>query len=74
MGTISESLYRDSEFGALQDLPHGGSSLEHPHVFDAIARDLQAMAQRGIVEIVHKREVRVGDEVLIDQLQFRRIG
>jgi len=74
MGTIAESLYRDSEFGTLQELPRAGSALEHPLVFDSTARDLQRMAQKGVVEIVHEHSTLVGDTWLIDQMRFRKIG
>lgn len=70
MGTIAESLYRDSEHGALQELPRAGTALEHPLVYDSTARELQQLAQKGVVEIVEHHVSRVG---LIDRLRFRRI-
>ena len=74
MGTIADRLYRDSAFGELQDLPRAGTALEHPLVFDATARELQAMAERGVVEIVDTHEALVGDDWLIDRLRFRKLG
>jgi hypothetical protein len=42
-------------------------------VYDASARELLALAERGLVEIVSEHERMVADEKLIDRLRFRRL-
>jgi hypothetical protein len=72
MYTLAQSAYLDSAFGTIQELPRVGSALENPYVFDASARELKAMASRGLVEIVEEHEAPRGGELLIDRLRFRR--
>ena len=66
------TAYLDSSFDSVEELPHAGSPLENPYVFDASARELKAMADRGLVEIIDEHTSRVADEMLIDRLHFRR--
>jgi len=73
MHTLAQSAYLDSCFGIDEELPHAGSALENPYVFDASARELKAMAAKGLVDIVEEHTTRVADEVLIDRLRFRRV-
>ena len=73
MRTLAQSAYLDSEFGVEQELPHAGSALENPFVFDATARELHDMAREGLVEIVEERRCDVSDESLIDHLTFKRV-
>ncbi len=73
MASIAMSLFLDSELGAISDLPHAGSTLEHPLVYDSTAREFRALEMQGKVEILHERQRRVGDETLIDHLRFRRL-
>jgi hypothetical protein len=73
MRTLARSVYLDSELGVDQELPHAGSALENPLVFDDAAREIKQLADEGLVEIVaeHRRETMVG--TLIDRLMFRRV-
>jgi len=73
MPTIARSIYLDSAFGTIQELPRAGTALEHPLVYDSIARELKSMAESGTVEIVREHVRQAGDETLIDRLQFRRV-
>ncbi|MDC6166600.1 hypothetical protein [Paucibacter sp. XJ19-41] len=73
MASIAMSVFLDSELGAVSDLPHAGSALEHPLVFDSTAREFREFEMQGKVEILHERQRRVGDETLIDHLRFRRL-
>jgi hypothetical protein len=66
-------LYRDSEFGIEQDLPRAGSTLENPFVYDAVAKEMKDLADRGLVEIVDERHSSADPEPLIDRLSFRRL-
>ena len=73
MGTLALSAYLDSTFGAESELPRAGSSLENPFVYDASARELKALAERGLIEVTAEHRHRHGDEELIDHLSFRRL-
>ncbi|HZE91282.1 MAG TPA: hypothetical protein VE029_06170 [Rhizobacter sp.] len=73
MTTFAHSVYLDSEFGVPQDLPKAGSSLENPYAFDATARELKAMAERGLVEIISEHSLEQAHEQLIDSLSFVRV-
>lgn len=57
-----------------QELSYAGSSLELPYVFDASARELKAMADRGLVKIIDEHTSCVANEMLIDRLHFRRLS
>jgi hypothetical protein len=72
--TLAQSVYLDSQFGTEQELPRVGSALENPYVFDASARELKALATKGLVEIVAEHSSAYANEVLIDRLRFRRIN
>ena len=74
MGTIAEAFYRDSEFGAVLELPKAGTSLEHPLVYDATARDLKRLADKGMLEVVSEHQSQMGDDWLIDGFSFRKLG
>ena len=73
MRTLAVSAYLDSEFGVQQELPHAGSALENPFVFDASAKELKAMAAQGLIEILGEHTACNADELLIDRLSFRRL-
>ena len=73
MHTLAHSAYLDSEFGVPQELPKAGSSLENPYVFDATAKELKAMAERGLVRILEERTASGAQEELIDRLSFMRL-
>jgi hypothetical protein len=74
MYTLAQSVYLDSTFGVEEELPHAGSALENPYVYDASARELKDMAARGLLKIVEERVSRRGEEALIDRLRFRRVS
>ena len=73
MQTLAHAAYLDSSFGAISELPHAGSPLENPFVYDDAARELKQLAARGLVEIVSERTRQVADEELIDHLSFKRL-
>jgi hypothetical protein len=73
MRTLARSVYLDSQFGVEQELPHAGSALEHPLVFDDAARELKMMAEQGLIEIVGEHSAQRADEMLIDRLTFKRL-
>ena len=72
MQTLAQSFYLESEFGAISELPAAGSALENPYVYDASARELQAMASDGLIRIVDERHNDLIDG-LISRLSFQRL-
>lgn len=72
MPTLAEKLFASSEFGLPIDLTHAGSTLENPYVYDSSARELKAMAERGLVSIVDERRA-AGEDGLIEHLRFMRL-
>lgn len=73
MYSLAQSAYLDSACGVEAELPRAGSALENPYVFDASARELKAMADKGLIEIVDEHATRNAGETLIDRLRFRRV-
>ncbi len=73
MRTLAQSAYLDSSFGTESELPRAGSSLENPFVYDASARELKALAERGLIEVTAEHRHRIGDDELIDRFRFRRL-
>jgi hypothetical protein len=73
MRTLAESTYLDSRFGIETDLPHAGTSLENRYVYDASARELKALAERGLIEITAETMSAATDEPLIEHLRFKRL-
>jgi hypothetical protein len=72
MQTLAQRCYLESEFGAHIELPVAGSSLENPYVYDASARELEAMASDGLIRVVDQRcDGRVSG--LISRLTFERL-
>lgn len=74
MNSLAMELFLDSSPGELVELPHAGSALEHPLVFDRVARDIQKLADQGRVEVVRQTVTTEGDGTLIEDLQFRRLA
>jgi hypothetical protein len=74
MSSIAMAVFLDSTPGELVELPHAGSGLEHPLVFDSAAREIQQLAADGRVEVTQQRVKTVGKETLIEDLQFRRLS
>lgn len=72
MKTLADAVFLDSRLDSDSELPHAGSALENPYVYDASAREIKAMAERGLVEIVHETSRQIAGEALISHLTFRR--
>jgi hypothetical protein len=73
MRTLAQAAYIDSRFGVESELPCVGSALENPYVYDASARELKALAERGLIEVVAEQTRVIGDEPLIAHLKFKRL-
>ena len=73
MPTLAQSFYLDSQFNMPTELSAAGSTLENPYVYDATAKELKAMADCGLVEILREEwTTQQGDE-LIQRLSFKRL-
>jgi hypothetical protein len=73
MRTLARSIYLDSEFGVIEELPKAGSALENAFVFDDAAKEMKAMAAQGLVEIVEVHTQHNDGDVLVDRLKFKRL-
>ena len=73
MRSLAQTFYLDSQFGVPQELPRAGSTLENPYVYDAVAKELKAMADRGLVEIVDEQVATYAKEPLVERLRFKRL-
>jgi len=73
MRTLAQALYQDSMSGVEHELPSAGSSLENPLVFDDAAREIKAMAERGLVQILSEHRADTVWGALIDKLSFKRL-
>lgn len=74
MTTIAMEMFLDSMPGELTRLPHAGSGLEHPLVFDLAAREIHQLADAGRAEVVQERQQRINGETLISELSFKRLN
>ena len=72
MRTLAQSVYLDSEFGELSELPSAGSPLENPYVYDSSARELREMASQGLIKIVDEQRSGAGAG-LISRVVFKRL-
>lgn len=73
MLSLARSMFLDSELRVEQELPHAGSALENPFVYDAVAREFKQMAQSGLVEIVREQPLPHSTPQLIGSLRYRRV-
>ncbi len=73
MRTLAEVAYLNSQFGVENELPRAGTTLENPYVYDASARELKALAARGLIEITQESTAIADDEPLIERLHFVRL-
>ena len=73
MPNLVESIYMDSELGVPTDLDAAGTTLENPYVYDSAARDLKAMADRGLVRIMSEQVRRGATGTLISRISFERL-
>jgi hypothetical protein len=74
MNTFAGRLYMEAPIGSTIILPKAGTRLENPFVYDAAARDIKALAKRGLVQIVSEATVTIGTETLTSELVFCKLG
>lgn len=67
-------LLLESPLGVDVELPRGGTSLEIPQVYDAVARDLLKTAREGRIAIVQTVPAPVSAGELVQRLVFRRLA
>lgn len=73
MWSIARTVFMDSEMGVPTELPHAGSALEHPLVFDRAAQEIKDLARQGRAEILSERVVQSDGDTLTAQLTFKRL-
>lgn len=73
MSSLVDNAYLDSSPGELTELRPAGSSLENPFVYDSAARELKALADRGLVRIVDEQAGRGASGELISRISFIRV-
>lgn len=73
MSTIAQSIYLEAKPGIPWPLERVGSSLDNPFVYDAAAKDIKAMADKGLVEIVDEQAALCLGEPLISMISFKRL-
>jgi hypothetical protein len=71
--SLVQSIYLDSTPGVLTNLEGAGTALENPYVYDSVARELKAMADRGLVRIVREEVATATNEQLIASITFARL-
>jgi len=71
--SIVQSIYVDSQLGEPTELEPAGTGLENPYVYDSAARELKAMANRGLVRIVGEHVRKGGPQSLIERITFARL-
>ena len=73
MNTIAKSIYSNASIGTPISLPKAGTALENRYVFDSSAREIKAMAGRGLVKIVSERRASEHESALITDICFARV-
>ena len=73
MRTIAESVYRDAAIGTPTELPKAGTALENRYVFDSSAREIKAMAERGLVKIISESHSSEPEATMITGLAFVKV-
>ncbi len=73
MTSLSRSIYLAADVGVPTDVPPAGSSLENPYVYDSVARELKAMADEGLLQVVSEARRPGASESLIGRIRFARL-
>ena len=73
MTTFAERVCTEATVGAIIALPKYGTQLENRYVFDAAAREIKEMAERGRVKIVGEHRAFQHDSDLITDISFIKL-
>ena len=73
MNTVAQSIYSEASIGTTIALPKAGTPLENRYVFDSSAREIKAMAGRGLVNVVSERRASEHESALITDIRFVRV-
>ena len=73
MTSLSRSIYLSAAVGVPTDVQPAGSSLENPYVYDSVARELKAMADEGLLQVVSEVRRQGASESLIGHIRFARL-
>lgn len=73
MSNVTQSYFNESRIGVVNELPHAGSSMEVPWLYDHVANKLCELAAQGMIEVVSKQIESVQGEPLITRFAFKRL-
>ena len=73
MQTLATSAYLEADVGAVSELPREGSSLENPYVYDSAAREIKALAERGLVAVVDEQTSGDPGMPLTTAIRFKKL-
>ena len=73
MSSIAQSIYFEAKPGIPWPLERAGSPLDNPFVYDSVAKDIKAMVEKGMVEIVDEQAAVFLGEPLISMISFKRL-
>ena len=73
MQTLATSAYLEANVGAISELRREGSSLENPYAYDSAAREIKALAERGLVAVVDEQTSGDAGMLLTTSIRFRKL-
>ena len=73
MQTLATSAYLEANVGAISELRREGSSLENPYAYDSAAREIKALAERGLVAVVDEQTSGDPGMLLTTAIRFRKL-
>lgn len=73
MNDLARSIYLESRIGVLTCLEPTSASLQNPHVYDKVAKELKVLAGEGLLQIVGEQVRQRFSDALIDRISFARL-
>ena len=73
MQTLATSAYLEADVGAISELRRAGSSLENPYAYDSAAREIKALAERGLVAVIDERTSGDPATPLTTSIRFKKL-
>jgi hypothetical protein len=73
MQTLVHIRLPRADVGAVSELRREGSSLENPYAYDSAAREIKALAERGLVAVVDEQTSGDPGMLLTTSIRFRKL-
>lgn len=73
MGRLRPRDRADRLVGVPTEVEAAGTPLENPYVYDSVARELKAMANEGLLQVVGEESRQEGAGDRIDRISFVRL-